>query len=59
MVGQVMDGGPTPAHDHARCTSLDRRADYSHPDPNRAAPDGLALLRAEVGRSLDDRYSPS
>ena len=47
-----------PAHDHARYTSLDRRADYSLPDPNRAAPDGLALLRAEVGRSPDDRYPP-
>jgi hypothetical protein len=40
---------------HARYTFLDPRARDFYPDWNRAAADGVALLRAESGRSPDDR----
>jgi transcriptional regulator with XRE-family HTH domain len=43
------------APNHARFTFLDSRAADFYPDWNRAAADGVALLRAEVGRSPDDR----
>ena len=47
------DGGRPP--NHARYTFLDPRAADFYPDWNRAAADGVALLRSEVGRSPDDR----
>jgi hypothetical protein len=40
---------------HARFTFLDPRAADFYPDWNRAAGDGVALLRAEAGRNPDDR----
>jgi transcriptional regulator with XRE-family HTH domain len=40
---------------HARYTFLDPRAADFYPDWNRAAGDGVALLRAEAGRNPDDR----
>ena len=40
---------------HARFTFLDPRAADFYPDWNRAAADGVSLLRAEVGRNPDDR----
>ena len=43
------------APNHARYTFLDPRAADFYPDWNRAAADGVALLRAEAGRSPDDR----
>ncbi len=43
------------APNHARYTFLDPRAADFYPDWNRAAADGVALLRSEVGRSPDDR----
>jgi transcriptional regulator with XRE-family HTH domain len=46
-------GGRVP--NHARFTFLDSRAADFYPDWNRAAADAVALLRAEVGRSPDDR----
>jgi MmyB-like transcription regulator ligand binding domain/Helix-turn-helix domain len=46
-------GGRAP--NHARFTFLDPRAADFYPDWNRAAADAVALLRAEVGRSPDDR----
>jgi hypothetical protein len=49
------DAGVGRAHNHARYTFLDPRAADFYPDWNRAAADGVALLRAEAGRSPDDR----
>jgi transcriptional regulator with XRE-family HTH domain len=46
-------GGPVP--NHARYTFLDPRAGDFYPDWTRAAADTVSLLRAEVGRSADDR----
>ena len=46
-------GGPAP--NHARFTFLDPKATDFYPDWNRAAADGVALLRAEAGRNPDDR----
>jgi transcriptional regulator with XRE-family HTH domain len=40
---------------HARYTFLDPRAADFYPDWNRAAGDGVALLRAEAGRNPGDR----
>jgi transcriptional regulator with XRE-family HTH domain len=40
---------------HARYTFLDPRAGEFYPDWNRAAADGVSLLRAEAGRNPDDR----
>jgi hypothetical protein len=40
---------------HARFTFLDPRAPDFYPDWNKAAGDGVALLRAEAGRNPDDR----
>jgi transcriptional regulator with XRE-family HTH domain len=40
---------------HARYTFLDPRAGDFYPDWNRAAADGVALLRAEAGRNPHDR----
>jgi transcriptional regulator with XRE-family HTH domain len=40
---------------HARYTFLDPRSADFYPDWNRAAGDGVALLRAEAGRNPDDR----
>jgi hypothetical protein len=47
------DGGRAP--NNARFTFLDPRAADFYPDWNRAAADAVSLLRAEVGRSPDDR----
>jgi transcriptional regulator with XRE-family HTH domain len=46
-----------PAHplNHARFTFLDPRARDFYPDWDRAANDGVALLRAEAGRNPHDR----
>ncbi len=44
-----------PAPNHARFTFLDPRAADFYPDWNRAAADGVSLLRAEAGRNPDDR----
>jgi transcriptional regulator with XRE-family HTH domain len=52
--GAAPDGGAR-APNHARYTFLDPRAAEFYPDWNRAAADGVSLLRAEVGRSPDDR----
>jgi len=41
---------PTRAVNHARFTFLDPRAHDFYPDWDRAANDGVALLRAEAGR---------
>jgi transcriptional regulator with XRE-family HTH domain len=49
------DAGVGRAPNHARYTFLDPRAADFYPDWNRAAADGVALLRAEAGRSPDDR----
>ena len=53
------DGGPhaVPRQPptHARCTFLSPRAADFYPDWNKAAGDGVALLRAEAGRNPDDR----
>jgi transcriptional regulator with XRE-family HTH domain len=51
------DAGPRAGRmpNHARYTFLDPRAADFYPDWNRAAGDGVALLRAEAGRSPDDR----
>ncbi|MBB3083113.1 helix-turn-helix transcriptional regulator [Geodermatophilus sabuli] len=43
------------APNHAHYTFLDPRAADFYPDWNRAAADSVSLLRAEVGRSPDDR----
>jgi transcriptional regulator with XRE-family HTH domain len=51
--GPGRDAGRAP--NHARYTFLDPRAADFYPDWNRAAADGVSLLRAEVGRSPDDR----
>jgi transcriptional regulator with XRE-family HTH domain len=49
-------GGPAGRPpNHARFTFLDPRATDFYPDWNRAAGDGVALLRAEAGRNPDDR----
>jgi transcriptional regulator with XRE-family HTH domain len=48
-------GGTRRVPNHARYTFLDPRAADFYPDWNRAAGDGVALLRAEAGRSPDDR----
>jgi transcriptional regulator with XRE-family HTH domain len=49
-------GGPAgQLPNHARFTFLDPRAAEFYPDWNRAAGDGVALLRAEAGRNPDDR----
>jgi transcriptional regulator with XRE-family HTH domain len=50
-----IDGDATRLPNHARYTFLDPRAGDFYPDWNRAAADGVALLRAEAGRSPDDR----
>jgi transcriptional regulator with XRE-family HTH domain len=54
------DAGPDAggrAPNHARFTFMDPRAADFYPDWNRAAADAVALLRAEVGRSPDDRHT--
>ncbi|HLM05786.1 MAG TPA: helix-turn-helix transcriptional regulator [Blastococcus sp.] len=43
------------APNHARYTFLDPRAADFYPDWNRAAADSVSLLRAQAGRSPDDR----
>jgi transcriptional regulator with XRE-family HTH domain len=48
-------GGPGRVPNHARYTFLDPRAADFYPDWNRAAGDGVALLRAEAGRNPEDR----
>jgi len=45
----------TPPVNHARFTFLDQRAQDFYPDWDRAANDGVALLRAEAGRNPYDR----
>ena len=52
--GAGPDGRGRAPH-HARYTFLDPRAANFYPDWNRAAADGVSLLRAEAGRSPDDR----
>ncbi len=47
-------GGDRPPN-HARFTFLDPRAADFYPDWDRAAADSVSLLRAEAGRSPDDR----
>jgi hypothetical protein len=53
------DAGPTSTSgrppNHARFTFLDPRANELYADWNRAAADTVSLLRAEAGRSPDDR----
>jgi transcriptional regulator with XRE-family HTH domain len=46
---------PTRPVNHARFTFLDTRAHDFYPDWDRAANDGVALLRAEAGRNPYDR----
>jgi hypothetical protein len=46
---------PTRPLNHARFTFLDPRAPDFYPDWDRAANDGVALLRAEAGRNPYDR----
>jgi transcriptional regulator with XRE-family HTH domain len=46
---------PTRPVNHARFTFLDPRAHDFYPDWDRAANDGVALLRAEAGRNPHDR----
>ena len=46
---------PTRPVNHARFTFLDPRAHDFYPDWDRAANDGVALLRAEAGRNPNDR----
>jgi len=48
-------GGKSRPPNHARFTFLDPRSADFYPDWNRAAADGVSLLRAEAGRSPDDR----
>jgi transcriptional regulator with XRE-family HTH domain len=49
-------GGPAGRPpNHARFTFLDPRAVDFYPDWNKAAGDGVALLRTEAGRNPDDR----
>jgi transcriptional regulator with XRE-family HTH domain len=48
-------GGSGRVPNHARYTFLAPRAADFYPDWNRAAADGVALLRAEAGRNPDDR----
>ena len=58
--GLFADAGPDAggrAPNHARFTFMDPRAADFYPDWNRAAADAVALLRAEVGRSPDDRHT--
>ena len=51
----VVRGGPGRPPNHARYTFLDPRSADFYPDWNLAARTGVALLRAEAGRSPDDR----
>ncbi|MEA2220771.1 MAG: hypothetical protein QOJ35_3397 [Solirubrobacteraceae bacterium] len=50
-----LDLGPARPANHARFTFLDPRARDLYPDWDRAANDGVALLRAEAGRDPYDR----
>jgi transcriptional regulator with XRE-family HTH domain len=51
----VVRGGVGRPPNHARYTFLDSRSADFYPDWNLAARTGVALLRAEAGRSPDDR----
>jgi transcriptional regulator with XRE-family HTH domain len=51
----VVRGGAGRPPNHARYTFLDPRSADFYPDWNLAARTGVALLRAEAGRSPDDR----
>jgi transcriptional regulator with XRE-family HTH domain len=51
----VVRGGTGRPPNHARYTFLDPRSADFYPDWNLAARTGVALLRAEAGRSPDDR----
>jgi transcriptional regulator with XRE-family HTH domain len=57
LYADLYDGdlGGNRSPNHARFTFLDPRATDFYPDWNKAAGDGVALLRAEAGRNPDDR----
>lgn len=58
LYSDLFDGSGSDAArppNHARYTFLDPRSGDFYPDWNRAAADGVALLRAEAGRNPDDR----